>query len=195
MVRSLLLALLAVSLGGTASAQDVPVVLPAEEAQTSALSPVTSLPLSGGERAVVYLSGVAGGVIAPILLGSTLNEGWVTVVSVPVGAAFGVHAASQLYGLEGEITGALGNAALGFGIGAGAGVLSVVVLCSDGGCPFGSDSPRLHTAALVGLGLATVTPGLVAAHRRIGLNARLTPAALAAPTGETVAGLSLRVGL
>lgn len=146
------------------------------------------------EQLVLYLSGAAGGVLSPAILGNTLNEGWLTIVSIPVGSALGVHVASQAYGLEGGFAGALGNATLGFGLGVAAGGLATFAICG-GGVACTPGSVRLGAVLLSTAALATLTPGLVAAYRRIGLNARVEPTLAIDISGETVPALSLRIGL
>ncbi|MEM6328182.1 MAG: hypothetical protein AAF791_13795 [Bacteroidota bacterium] len=184
--------LLLVLLASSALAQEAPALLLAGDEEILFVDAPPDLTAS--QRAALYSAGALGGVLAPILVSqSPLGEPALAVVSIPVGAALGVHLVGQGYDLDGQFLGALGNATLGFGLGAGAALGVSYAICSRGTCELGSGAFAL--ALLSGAALATITPGIVAAHRRIELNARAVPVALRTPDGTTVLGLAFRLGL
>ena len=154
-----------------------------------------------GQRTVVALFALAGGVTVPSVLYAGSTETWgsdagrvVLLATAPLGMAAGTRAGADRLGLRApELSEAVADAALGFVVGGAAfvivgGGVGYELHHATGRGDYDVISPAV--GGLVGLGV-----GLPFA---LGLSTRsveAAPAVLAAPTGESALGLTLRVGL
>lgn len=204
------LALFLLGLTATVSAQDLApeavsiLVLGAEAQQPLASVPLASVPLAMVDTlsaraqndelyaAALGASGLAilGGIPLAREIGGPEGVA-VVVVAVPLAAALGTQAMSDMRGLEGSFGGALGNAALGALIGAGVGAGTGLLL----GLMAGDNVESYNLAAWTAITIAAAGPGFYAARRRARLNHVAGPVLQIRPDGRLALGASLRIGL
>ena len=186
------------------------VVLVLLSALPAASQPLTDLPppprLDGGQKAVVTAAGVLGGLAASTAVflvnnadgssGSPPEVAFV-IAAYPIGLALGSRFAAARYGAGAPWSATAVDAALGVLAGGLAGALAggaaggtvYAVQAVTGGVPEYSFGPAIAAVA-VGVPVA-----LWVSSRVAGRSLQIAPAMGAAPTGERVVGLSLRVGL
>lgn len=152
---------------------------------------------SNWQRVGMIAGGAAGSVIlvtAASPTAATVPGIVLTVAMLPVGSALGVHLAGRIVGVDGSLGRGLVGATVGSVVGVGA-LVGLVVASEqlpipESGCEF--VCPATLFAVAVGTGIAVVAPALAASLR---YPVHVAPVPLAAPTGERMAGLSVRVGL
>ena len=113
-----------------------------------------------------------------------------------LGAGAGTYLASGELGLGPTVGGVLIDTAVGAAVGYGVGAGTLFVLTEVAGAP--SDLSTGIFSLSVGLAAGSAAVGVAHGVRLTLLRSdavEVAPAALAAPTGERVAGLRLRVGL
>ena len=169
----------------------------------SVASPAERLP--SGSRVVVTTGALAGGLVAMVATGTLLGNDWdkplgatLIAASYPLGAVLSVQGLNALYGVDAPwlvvaqdvVLGAAGGiVAGGIAGGIGAGVGYLVELAVTGNDSYAIVGPAL--GAVVAGGTVGVTTAVLLTTRSL----RVTPAALAAPTGERATGLSLTLRL
>ena len=180
------------------------VLLIATASQAQPVAP--SAELTSRQRTLLTVGGAGAGLGTVIGVGYALGEDVNSVEGVallvalyPVGTTIAVQAISALFGTDADWRETAIDSAVGVPLGAAAGALA-------GGAAYGlsylsSDRTESVTlgveivGVLVGGGVALGVASTWAARRVGPSHVQVAPAALAAPTGERGAGLSLRLGL